>query len=426
MIVRLGLVSLCLLTLTSSGVYGSMLEMAALYTDPTDVPRIASPATMIDVLAGYEGAAQPEQLLAFPLSHEAVLEADQVPATVDKHLSSGITPTHEVALEADRSPAGIVDQRLPGGVTSTGEVALEADRSPAETVDKRLPGVVTPSHVYAKMVQLRQIVQRLLRAQGMEPPTMELVAETELEPLHVYQLVMGSVSRVQAFGEHLGELRLPTVVSSPRPIAPRDVQYLVEMMLTNLQDAARVLDVKDALPTRVEAFTEKTSTDVYGVIVEVFIALSRLAGSQEISPSEVYAEMVRATADVRAILQRIDQASRYRIDAPASEVDRKPRHVFARCLVVRREINNIRQTLQLTARPLPSLPAWEVEPMHVFLQTQIIIAELNLLKIHFHTGTSTPLSIPVTGKTPTHVHQQALLVNHLLQQIPVVVQYASK
>ncbi|MEE9146924.1 MAG: hypothetical protein V3U27_05940, partial [Candidatus Tectomicrobia bacterium] len=154
--------------------------------------------------------------------------------------------------------------------------------------------------------------------------------------------------------------------------------------------------------------------------------LSRLAGSQEISPSEVYAEMVRATADVRAILQRIDQASRYRIDAPASEVKRKPHHVFARCLVVRREINNIRQTLQLTTRPLPNLPAWEVEPMHVFLQTQIIIAELNLLKLHFNTGTSTPLSIPVTGKTPTHVHQQALLMNHLLQQIPVVVQYASK
>jgi len=39
------------------------------------------------------------------------------------------------------------------------------------------------------------------------------------------------------------------------------------------------------------------------------------------------------------------------------------------------------------------------------------------LKRSLSTNSSSPLAIPVTGKTPTHVYEQASMILHLLKQI---------
>jgi hypothetical protein len=154
------------------------------------------------------------------------------------------------------------------------------------------------------------------------------------------------------------------------------------------------------------AATGKTPTDVFTALVEVFVKLDRRCGHEQVSPNVVYEQMVRADADVRSMLQQGDSASRYRIDAPPSDSDRSPRHVLERALEIRGPINQLLARLELPAAPIPSsIPQGEIDPAYPFIQTQIIIAELNLLKVHLKTFSSTPLPIPVSGKTPTHAQQ---------------------
>jgi hypothetical protein len=194
-------------------------------------------------------------------------------------------------------------------------------------------------------------------------------------------------------------------------------------MADNLRRVAQKLGVAAQLPTELPLAAEKTSTDVFAVLVEVFVKLDRLCGHDKISPNEVHAQLVRATADVRSILQQGDPASRYRIDAPAAEPHRTQRHVLESTLAIRETITQLNERMDMQPTPLPTdMPAGEVGPDYPFVQTQIIIAELNLLKVHLQTTSSTPLAIPVAGKTPTHVQQQALLMHHLLQQVPKILE----
>ena len=105
-------------------------------------------------------------------------------------------------------------------------------------------------------------------------------------------------------------------------------------------------------------------------------------------------------------------------DPVSTQPGRTPGDVFAKCLEVRQHINVVRQSLDLEPTSVPPLPGREsIRPRDVFFQTQIIIAELNLLKESLATKSSSPLTIPVTGKTPTHVYEQATMILYLLKQV---------
>ena len=67
-------------------------------------------------------------------------------------------------------------------------------------------------------------------------------------------------------------------------------------------------------------------------------------------------------------------------------------------------------------------PGVKIFPADVFIQTQIIIAEINLLKIATGTISATPLPIPVKGKKPSDVHQEAVAMEYLLDQIDMLEQ----
>jgi hypothetical protein len=129
--------------------------------------------------------------------------------------------------------------------------------------------------------------------------------------------------------------------------------------------------------------------------------------------------MVRAADDVRSVLRQSDPESRYRVNAPPSESGRVPGDAFAKCLDIRKLLNQHRIAAGLPEVPLATPPSdYEIRPRDVFLQTQIIIAELNLLKLRTETISSTPLAIPVKGtKSPTDVHEQASLIEYLLRQV---------
>jgi hypothetical protein len=323
-------------------------------------------------------------------------ETEQVPETIQE-------AAQEIEQEAEPKQVLAQDQTKPA----------QASKKPG----KNFPDGISPSNVYGAVELASRLVDVLLEAQGIEIPATYECGESGLGPFHVYQINLACIERLHAFQRSKEMRPIPIVISTPMKYTPADVIKLPEAMLLELANVAVALDV-EGLPTERIELSRKTPTHVFEITLELFNKLSLLSGQERITPSEVFAQISRAVADGESILRQVDPACRYRVDAPTSEVGRKPSDVYAQCLEVRREINRLREYLGISTTPVPETSdTSNLQPFDVFVQTQIIIAELNLLKINTNTISSTPLAIPVTGKTPTDVHQQATLLQYLLPQI---------
>ncbi len=275
----------------------------------------------------------------------------------------------------------------------------------------------TPDQVYSVMDLSEQILQTLLQAKGIEPEQDLRLMEFNLSPIHAYQMAVAVIDLLIDYEKELGLRPMPNVVATPMDYTPADVKFLADMILAELQRVLSSLSVADfnQYPSR---FTAKTPTDVFDISLSLFVKIGILADRERITPSQVYPQMVRAAADVRSILAHIDPARRYRIDAPVSPGGLTPADVFAECLKIRADINDLKEKMGLSVLTIPNIETdQKLHPADVFIQTQIIIAELNLLKMATGTISATPLAVPVSKKSPSDAHQQAGMVRYLLKQI---------
>ncbi len=287
----------------------------------------------------------------------------------------------------------------------------------AEEPGKKFPEGISPSDVYATVDRLNRSVDVLLAAKQIPLPPPQRSLESGLGPFHAYQLQLACIEKLHAFQRNTGMRPIPLVVSTPMKYFPADVKKVADLMLAEVRKVASTWNV-EGLPDGVNKVSGKTPTDVVKATLNLFAKLSALGGLTKISPSEVYAQITRAVVDGESILKQIDPASRYLVDAPVSEPGKTPADAFARCLELRREINKLREGLGLNTTPVPRITAGQqLQPADVFMQTQIIIAELNLLKMNTDTVSSTPLAIPVQGKTATDVHQQVAFLQYLIPQV---------
>lgn len=292
-----------------------------------------------------------------------------------------------------------------------------ADAQDSAASSKKFPEGVTPTDVYQRIELLNRSVDVILKAKNINPPPPPKLIESNLGPMHVYQLQVACLRRFHEFELRTGLRPIPLVVTRPMKYAPADVKRLSDLLLSDLRNVAFRLKI-DGLPEKDAKFSGKTPTDVFEQTVELFIKLAALDGQERITPSEVFSQLECSIGDTKSILSQIDPASRYRIDAPQSKPGLTPRDVFTQCLETRREINKVRQALQLGTTPVPNVPSnYKLSPVDVFVQTQILSAELNLLKLGTGNVSSTPLAVPVTGKSPTDTHQQATMVRYLVSQI---------
>ncbi len=276
---------------------------------------------------------------------------------------------------------------------------------------------MTPSDAFVVMDMAIRSLDVLMQAKGIEPPEKWDIPEKGLRPMHVYQMAVASIDMMIDFEKKLGIRPMPMVVATPREYGPEDVIKLGNMLLVEIHHVASVLKIGD-LPDSEKEFSDKVPTDVFKNVLNVFVRLSALAGIENITPDNVFSQMLRAVSDVKSVLSHIDPAQRFRIDAPLPPVDTTPSHVFRECLRIRQDINTLRKHLNLETIPVPEIAEDQMlHPADVFVQTQIIIAELNLLKMGTGTVSSTPLAIPVSGKVSRDVHQQAFMIRYLLAQV---------
>lgn len=275
---------------------------------------------------------------------------------------------------------------------------------------------ITPGDVFGIMELVNKRSEILLKAKKTAKPAELKMVEKELGPMHVYQLAVACIDMIIEFEKKEGIRPIPKVVATPRKYIPGDVKLLADILLAETHRILNTLGIYD-FPRENEQFYDKTPTDVFEKVLGIFVKFSMLAGMEEITADEVFSQMMRAVSDVKSILSQIDPVQRFRIDAPVNRDDLTPTHVFRESLLIRKDINKLRKYFGMKTIPVPEIRADQMHPADVFIQTQIIISELNLLKMETGTISSTPLPIPVSGKTPGDVYQQAVMIRYLLTQV---------
>lgn len=278
---------------------------------------------------------------------------------------------------------------------------------------------VTPSDVFGVMDLASRSLDVILMARGITDRQETDLSETGLRPMHVYQMTVACIDTIIRFQIKEGISSAPQVVTAPRSYTPGEVKILADMLLTQIRKIGDELDIT-GLPEDKHEFYHKIPTDVFMKAVSIFHKMSALNGLDNITPNQVFPQMVRAVSDVKSLLAHIDPAQRFRIDAPddAHFEEITPNHVFKECLTVREDINKLRKHLRLREIPVPDFQEdRKLHPADVFIQTQIIIAELNLIKMTTGTISATPLPIPVSGKTSRDVDTELMMARYLLTQV---------
>ena len=283
------------------------------------------------------------------------------------------------------------------------------------------PGIsraaVTPSDVYSTYDLINRILDEMYVHMGMKQPDMLKKFESNISPMHVFQL---SVATNESLIQLQKDLKMRPgfeVAAYPMAYVPEDVKRLGDWILIETIRTAEHMKV-DNIPNDRRYFDKKIPTDVFGLVMDVLVKIRNLTGTGKISPNEVYGQMVRVVNDVKSILRNIDPHQRYRIDVLTSPDGLRPSDVFSECFNIRKDLNQMRETFGMPVVPVPeNIDMKTIQPEDVFVQTQILIAEMNNIKVATNTMTVTPIAIPVDGKTPSDVHQQAILAKYLINQV---------
>jgi len=307
----------------------------------------------------------------------------------------------------------------PAKIACSVSVYLALALCPAAVCAETGASVATMDDVCAAIDLLNRSVDRVLAARGLPAPPEPVNRERGLRLEHIYQLHMACLAQLHEI-ESQGQIgRIPPLAAS-RAMHCRadDVVALSNLMHDELKRPAWILWVVK-LPEERAAFSGKTADDAFSEVLRLYAKMNALAGKHGVAAGEVYSQLTRCVADAKAVLQRLDSAHRYRIDAPVTQSPKAVADVYERCIAIRRTLAGIADELNQPDTPVPktSFAAGEnVAGQNVFVQAQIVLAELNRIKVATGTAQSTPLAIAATEKTWTDAYNQAALLDYLLSQ----------
>ena len=277
------------------------------------------------------------------------------------------------------------------------------------------PSVATESDVCAAIDLVNRSVDQVLAARNVPPPPEPIGREHGLRLEHVYQLHMACLEQLHQIEADRQIGRIPPLASS-RPGAPTadDVVALSKLTHDELKRPAWILWVVK-LPEERAGLSGRTADDAFLEALRLYVKMNALADHRQVTADEACAQLTRCVADAKAVLQHLDHAHRYRIDAPPTSGTKQTGDLYRQCLVVRGTLRDIARELNRTATPLPdaSFPATGED---AFVQTQIVLTELNRLKLTMGVSDNTPLAVRSEGKTWTDAYNQAVFLNYLLAQ----------
>ncbi|MCY7294626.1 hypothetical protein [Alteromonas sp. a30] len=294
----------------------------------------------------------------------------------------------------------------------------------------------TPNDVYTGVVYANAMLDKVLKHQHINRLELPESREVAARPMHVYELHSAILSQLHVYTHKHSILRPPPLaVSTPIEYTPTDVYYLTRLIVDKIEEIHELL-VGEVKVKSVKV-SGKSPVDVYRELFKLYYRLSRLIGTQNISPDEVYAHMVRAKEDLQYSLltlsKRLDEPEEERkillvsaiygmhpngsLLSPKEE-NKKMRDVLEQVFAVREKLNLLRQKNNLPQIDIPDIEVFsDVKPIDAFLQTQFIIAELNLLKLPMQIATTTNLPKPVKEKTASDALYEAKHIEYMLDRL---------
>jgi hypothetical protein len=285
----------------------------------------------------------------------------------------------------------------------------------AGPVGKPTPSAATLADVCAAIDLLNRSIDQVLAARNLPLPAEPICHERGLRLEHVYQLHMACLEQLHEIEAQRQIGRIPPLASAqPGASTADDVVALSKLMHNELKRPAWILWIVK-LPEERAAFEDKTADDVFLEALRLYVKMNALADKRQVTADEVYAQLTRCVADAKAVLQHLDSAHRYRIDAPAAQAGKQAADAYAQCLIVRGTLQRISQEINRPTTPVPTT-GFPAAGEDAFVQTQIVLAELNRLKLGIGVTASAPLAIRTEGKSWTDAYNQAVFVNYLLAQ----------
>ncbi len=294
----------------------------------------------------------------------------------------------------------------------------------------------SPADIFAITQYAHQLVDRILTQRGVD--IMNIAApsqEVDVKPMHVYQLY--ATALMELYNYELTHQRHPPPLVAVTPInyTPTETYQLAQIVITALeefyQEEIGPIDITQ------QPQTAKTPSDVYQLLFQLYVKLTRLNGKQDFTADDVYAQLHRAADDLKSILITLSQrlpndkerekrlliTAAYGINTDGTQLSAPdpratPTDVLMKTLAVRDKLNAWRKKYHLPEIRRPEIAAFkQISFADVFLQTQVIVAELNIIKMSQKILSVTNLAQPVTGKTPADAYQAIKHIDYMLERI---------
>ncbi len=298
-------------------------------------------------------------------------------------------------------------------IVSALAVCVSGSLGAAERVGR--PSAASPDDVCAAIDLVNRSIDTVLAARQLPLPAEPISHERGLRLEHVYQLHMACLEQLHEIEAQRQIGRIPPLAASqPGASTADDLVALSKLMHDELKRPAWILWVVK-LPEERAAFENKTADDAFLEAQRLYVKINALADRRQVTADELYAQLTRCVADAKAVLQQLDAAHRYRIDAPSTQANKQAADVYGQCLATRSALERISRQLN---RPTTTVPgtSFPARGEDAFVQTQIVLAELNALKLAVGATTTTLLAVRSEGKSWTDAYNQAVFVNYLLAQ----------
>ena len=280
--------------------------------------------------------------------------------------------------------------------------------------------------VCASIDLLNRSVDRLLGRENKTPPADRDTRETAPRLAHIYQLHLSCLEQLHQIEAQKRIGRIPPLTSTrPTEYDRDDIVALSQLTYDELKRPAWMLWAT-RLPTEKANMFDRTLADAFAETVRLYRRMNALAGEPQPSPDAISAQLARAIGDAKAVLQHVDAAHRYRIDAPRSTAPQSITAIYAKLLEVRTRLNQCHGEVGGSTTALPGRPDGGPRGEDLFIQSQIVLGELNRLKLETGTVRNTPLPVETTGKTWNDVYDQAVMLDYLLSQLGMLRQMVSQ
>lgn len=275
---------------------------------------------------------------------------------------------------------------------------------------------ITPNEVYAQAVQIEKEIELMKRHYNITALNQVSPVETDLRPDHVWRKSYVILFKLNIFRRKHGLIGITPVEHEPAlDLAPILNWGQMQRILTEIRIIKTYLNIPgEASPaTPVQG---KRPIDVFNKLNQIAYDMDTLNG-EPISPSYVYAEIMRINEDINTLLRKTGTLD-FAVPPPRNQ-NATPKDALAAAFSLMGEIQRIQHRLGLEATDFEVFRKSDhVVPSDVFNMVTLCLAEIQRIKNKL--GMKHVLTAPAEyheGKTPVDTTQ---LLGYMTQKLHLI------